>query len=84
MPLYGSGFFTALAGLIGLVYILNPTAGVLELIPDNLPIVGNLDEAAAAALVLAALRYYGVDLTGFLRRVLKDDDKKDDDGSPKP
>ncbi len=76
----------ALAGLIGLIYILNPTAGVLELIPDNIPIVGNLDEAAAAALVLAALRYYGVDLTGFLRRVFKDgpDDKKDDDGSQKP
>ena len=74
----------ALAGLIGLIYILNPTAGVLELIPDNLPIVGNLDEAAAVALILAALRYYGVDLTGFLRRILKDDDKKDDDGSPKP
>ena len=76
----------ALAGLIGLIYILNPTAGVLELIPDNIPIVGNLDEAAAAALVLAALRYYGVDLTGFLRRVFKDgpDDKKDDDSSQKP
>ena len=73
----------ALAGLIGLIYILNPTAGVLELIPDNIPIVGNLDEAVAAALVLAALRYYGVDLTGFLRRVFKDDadDKKDDGGS---
>ncbi len=73
----------ALAGLIGFIYILNPTAGVLELIPDNIPIVGNLDEAAAAALVLAALRYYGVDLTGFLRRVFKNDadDKKDDGGS---
>ena len=76
----------ALAGLIGLIYILNPTAGVLEFIPDNIPIVGNLDEAAAVALVLAALRYYGVDLTGFLRRILKDDpdDKKDDNGSSKP
>ena len=76
----------ALAGLIGLVYILNPTAGIIELIPDNIPIVGNLDEAAAVALVLAALRYYGVDLTGFLRRNFKGnpDDKKDDDGSPKP
>ncbi|TDJ48983.1 MAG: DUF1232 domain-containing protein [Nitrospina sp.] len=76
----------ALAGLIGLVYILNPTAGIIELIPDNIPIVGNLDEAAAAALVLAALRYYGVDLTGFLRRKFKDDPdgKKNQDGPPKP
>lgn len=36
---------------IGILYLLNPTAGVLELIPDNLPLVGNLDDAAAAILV---------------------------------
>lgn len=64
----------ALAGLLGLVYLINPTAGVFELIPDNLPVVGNLDEAAAAAIVLAALRYYGIDLTRFLGRRLNDDD----------
>ena len=28
------------AGLLSLVYLVNPTAGVLELIPDNLPIIG--------------------------------------------
>jgi uncharacterized membrane protein YkvA (DUF1232 family) len=41
--------------LIGLcvLYLLNPGLGFLELLPDNLPIVGNLDEgAAASALVL--------------------------------
>lgn len=64
----------ALAGFIGLVYLINPTAGVLELIPDNLPFVGNLDEAAACALILAAFRYYGIDLTAFLGRGLKGGD----------
>ncbi len=42
----------ALAGLISLIYLFNPTAGILELIPDNFPIVGNLDEAAACQLFL--------------------------------
>ncbi len=67
-----------LAGLISLVYLLNPTAGVLELIPDNFPIVGNLDEAAACAILLAVLRYYGIDLTSFIGKRFKDDqdDKK--------
>ena len=67
-----------LAGLISLVYLLNPTAGVLELIPDNFPIVGNLDEAAACAILLAVLRYYGIDLTRFIGKRFKDDqdDKK--------
>ncbi len=68
----------ALAGLISLVYLINPTAGILELIPDNLPIVGNLDEAAACAIILAAFRYFGIDLTGFIGKRVKDDknDKK--------
>jgi uncharacterized membrane protein YkvA (DUF1232 family) len=45
-----------LTGIIGLIYLLNPTAGLLELIPDNLPIIGNLDEGAAAVLIWNAIR----------------------------
>ncbi|MBO9325329.1 MAG: DUF1232 domain-containing protein [Roseiflexus sp.] len=37
---------------LGIVCLINPTAGVLELIPDALPFVGNLDEATATALVI--------------------------------
>ncbi len=71
------GFLVALAGLASLIYLINPTAGLFEIIPDNIPIIGNLDEGTAAAVLLAALRYYGVDLTGFLRKGLKDTDDKD-------
>ena len=53
----------ALASIVvGTVYILNPTMGLFELLPDNLPIVGNLDEAAAVYLILGGLRYFGLDL----------------------
>jgi uncharacterized membrane protein YkvA (DUF1232 family) len=62
----------AAAGLLSLVYLLNPTAGVFEFIPDNLPIIGNLDEAAAVAIILATFRYYGIDLTSFLGRGVRD------------
>jgi hypothetical protein len=41
-----------LLSLVGGVYLVNPTAGILELIPDNLPFVGNLDETAAASLLI--------------------------------
>lgn len=41
--------------LIGLVYVLNPTLGIFELIPDNLPIIGNLDEGLAYTLILLGL-----------------------------
>ncbi len=74
----------AAAGLLGLLYLINPTAGIFELIPDNLPLVGNLDEAAACALVLAALRYYGIDLTAFLGRGLKPGSGNEKDGPRGP
>lgn len=41
-----------LAILMGAVYLLNPGLGVFELIPDNLPVFGNLDEGAAMVLFL--------------------------------
>jgi uncharacterized membrane protein YkvA (DUF1232 family) len=48
-------FNKILAGLgivVGVIYIINPGAGLIELIPDFAPFVGNLDEAGATALVL--------------------------------
>jgi len=44
-----------LMAIFGFIYLLNPTAGILELIPDNLPIVGNLDESASVLLILAGI-----------------------------
>jgi uncharacterized membrane protein YkvA (DUF1232 family) len=45
-----------LGALASALYLLNPGAGVFELLPDNLPLVGNLDEAAFVALLLGSLR----------------------------
>lgn len=52
------GTLTAAGGVaLGALYILNPSAGLFELLPDNLPGVGNLDEAGATALLIFGLRY---------------------------
>ena len=45
--------------LTGSLYILNPTGGFIEFIPDNLPLVGNLDEAGATTIVVLSLQYLG-------------------------
>lgn len=58
----------ALLGLLSAIYLINPTLGLFELIPDNLPVVGNLDEAFFAAVLIAVLRYFGMDITKFLKR----------------
>jgi uncharacterized membrane protein YkvA (DUF1232 family) len=60
-------------GVLATLYILNPTAGLFEIIPDNLPLVGNLDEAAAVALLLMCLKYFGIDLPDIFRRERNDD-----------
>jgi Protein of unknown function (DUF1232) len=61
--------FVAVVGILSAIYLINPTFGVFELIPDNLPVIGNLDEGAATALLLSSLAYFGWDLrTLFGRR----------------
>ncbi len=55
------GAIMAVAGL----YLLNPGAGVIDLIPDVIPVLGNLDEASAVAILISGLNYFGVN-TGWL------------------
>jgi uncharacterized membrane protein YkvA (DUF1232 family) len=57
-----------ISGLIALIYLLNPSAGFIELIPDNIPFIGNLDEGAAMILLIGSLRHFGVDLTKVFNR----------------
>jgi uncharacterized membrane protein len=40
---------------VGVFYVLNPTAGIVEFIPDNFPIIGNLDEGVAFMLIWMGL-----------------------------
>ena len=56
------------SGIVSAVYLLNIGFGIVEVIPDNTPIFGNLDEAAATALLINCLAYFGVDLGHFLKR----------------
>ena len=37
-----------------IIYLLNPTLGVWEIIPDQIPLIGNLDEAGAVLLAIKA------------------------------
>ncbi len=55
-------------GIISLLYLLNIGVGVIELIPDNIPFVGNLDEGGATVLLLMCLRYFGLDPAKIFER----------------
>ncbi len=47
--------------LLSAVWLLNFTMGIFE-IPDALPFVGNIDEAAAAWLLFSSLSYLGINI----------------------
>ena len=64
--------FVLLLGVISALYLLNVGAGIIEFVPDNLPLVGNLDEATATFLLLNCLNYFGINI-GPLRTLLPAD-----------
>ena len=73
LPLIQPRWARALAWMalvVGVIYLLNPTLGI-DLLPDNLPIVGNLDEAAIMLIVLGAVRYLGIAMPEFIERWLQ-------------
>ncbi len=69
-------FAVAIAGTLSFFYILNPAAGIFELIPDVLPVIGNLDEATAVAILLSALSYFGIKVPDLFGKLVQDADKK--------
>ena len=50
-----------LIGIVSFLYLLNPGLGFFEFIPDNMPFIGNLDEATAMFLLLSSLGFFGID-----------------------
>ncbi len=57
--------------LLTVIYLINPTMGIFELIPDNIPFIGNLDEVGATGLLLSALKYLGYDFTNLFGKKQK-------------
>jgi hypothetical protein len=55
-------------GLVSALYLINPTFGVFEFLPDNIPIVGNLDESFFTWVLIASLAALGIELPLMRRR----------------
>ncbi len=49
-----------LLGIVSLIWLLNPPGLNID---DTIPLIGNLDEAAAALILINCLKYFGFDLT---------------------
>ena len=70
-------------GVFSTIYLLNPDAGWIEFIPDFIPGIGNLDEAAAVLILLRCLSHFGIDLS-FLTRFRKPDTKPEPESPRRP
>lgn len=66
---------------VAAIYLIYPSFGLLELIPDAIPLIGSLDEATATLILINTLRYYGIDLS---RLYGKSTDKQLPPGSTPP
>ncbi len=55
-------------GIMSFIYLLNPTLGIFEFIPDNIPFMGNVDEGAAMFLIFATLKYFGYDFRDIFKK----------------
>jgi phage FluMu protein Com len=78
-----NNFVVLILGLLSAIYLFNPTAGFLELIPDNIPIIGNLDEIGATLLLLRCLSHFGINLDRFIKAA-NARRSRDEDDKPQP
>jgi len=69
--------FAILGAILSAIYLLNPTAGFIEFIPDTIPGVGNIDEALMAAILVASLKSLGIDPLRMFGDKDKSEDKND-------
>lgn len=51
-------FFVITLAFASIIYLLNPTAGIFELLPDNIPFIGNIDEGLASFILLSSFEYF--------------------------
>lgn len=59
----------SILAIASLIYLANPTAGIFELLPDNIPFIGNIDEGLASFILYSSFEYFrGKQIGMFGRR----------------
>jgi len=54
--------------ILSIIYLVNPGFGFFEVLPDNMPIIGNLDELAASVILIGSMEFLGVDIYRYFRK----------------
>ena len=64
-------YLVLVLGIISFIYLLNFSFGFIEFLPDSLPILGNIDEAAATYVLYSSLAYFGMNPKSLFKRTNK-------------
>ena len=64
----GKDILMIVLGFLSIVYLINPDAGIIEFIPDNIPLLGNIDETVAVTFLLGVLNYFGFDVRNLFNK----------------
>lgn len=59
-----------IAAIICIAYLSNIGGGVVEVVPDNIPIVGNLDEVVASLILFFSLRFLRISFPSLSKKQL--------------
>lgn len=63
-----SWLFAVIGALLALAYLSNPGWGVAEVLPDNIPGLGNIDEVIATTILISCLARLGIRITPNVAR----------------
>ena len=50
--------FVIILAILSIIYLINPSAGIIEFLPDNIPFVGNVDEGLASFILYSSFEYF--------------------------
>lgn len=61
-------YIMLLLGIVSLTYLLNFTFGIVEILPDTLPFIGNIDEVLVTGVLVSVLEYFNINITSWFKR----------------
>ena len=77
-----NGVIIGALGVVSGLYLCFPGAGFMRDLWEWVPVVGQFDEAAAAAILFSCLSYFGLDLTHFFGKAKEYDKRTEKKAAP--
>lgn len=61
-------YIMLLVGIFATLYLINFGFGIIEILPDTLPFIGNVDEVLVTGVLISVLEYFDINITQWFKR----------------